>query len=182
MVKDYTETHNAVIIPQIGFRQEKQPENYRRQNNSSTHQNKPPQFYSGNPGHDHKNHHVNHAHTKIAADNGNQAQHENRVSADLNDGRDRADILSVVLDFDNLQGQHQNKGNFYNFIWLDVHGELGNNAGDDQPVQIAGIVVFPQGSEQEEDKYEVKCEQKLPSFFHKELEVDEGKEHVGGGS
>ena len=134
VVKYHPEAHDPVIVPPAGLRQEKQPDNDRRQHDSPPHQHKPAQLDPGHPGHSHKNHHIDDTHAKVAADGGDQAQHKDSVSTDLDDGGDGADVLPVVLNFYDLQSQHQDEGDLYNLVGLNIHGEFWNDTGDDQPV------------------------------------------------
>ena len=179
MVKDHPEAHDAVVGPQAGLRQEKQPENDRRQGDSPAHQHEPPQLHPRGPGHRDKDHHIDDAHAEVAADDGDEAQHKDRVPADLNDGGNGADVQPPVLYFYDLEGQKEDKGNFDDLIGLDIHRKAGDNAGEDQPVQVAGVVVLPQGSEEEEHKEDVEGQNGLPALFQKELKIHKGEQHIG---
>ena len=101
------------------------------------------------------------------------------MPADLNDRGDGADVQFLVLNFDDLKGQQQNKGDLDDLIGLDIHGKPGNDPGDDQPIQVAGVVVLPQGGEEEKDKDHVKEQQQFPPLSYKELEVHKGEQHIG---
>lgn len=143
VVKHHPEPHDPVIIPPTGLWQEKQPEDHRTQHKAAPHQEEPPQLNTGGPGHGDKDHHINDAHTEVAADNGNNPQHKNGVSADLDDGGDGADVQLAVLNFRDLKGQQKDEGYFNNLIGLYIHREARDYTGDDQPVQVAGVVVLP---------------------------------------
>lgn len=127
VVEEDPESFDQVeLIPGLCFGQNKEPQYHKGNDNGAAHQNEPAQFDSGAPGHDGKNHCVDHTHTHVAADTGNESQHEGGVSSDLCDGKDRADVVAPLLKLMDLHGQKQDIRDFHHFVGLDLNGEAGN--------------------------------------------------------
>lgn len=134
VVQHHAEAHNNVVaVPQAGIREDKQPQDQRRGHNSAPDNQEPAQLDPAHPGHGGKNDNIDHTGAHISADSGDQAQHKYRISPNLKDGGDGADVPALALYFGNLERQQEDKGNFDNFVGLQVHGE----AGDVQPVAVS---------------------------------------------
>ena len=86
--------------------------------------------------------------------------------------------MSAVLEFRELDGEEEDEGDLDDLVWLDIHREMWDDAGDDEPVQITGVVVFSERSQKEEEEDDVEDEEKFPAFFNEELKIDEGEEDV----
>ena len=174
MIEEDPESFDQVeLIPGLCFGQNKEPQYHKGNDNGAAHQNEPAQFDSGAPGHDGKNHCVDHTHTHVAADTGNQSQHEGGVSSDLGDGKDRADVVAPLLKLMDLHGQKQNIRDFHHFVGLDQNGE----AGKLQPVAVSAAG-HTEGCEQQQQENDAESQQPLPVLLHKRLKVHIGTKDI----
>lgn len=82
-----------------------------------------------------------------------------------------------VLDAADEQGQQQDKGQLVDLVGLKVHGELGDDLGQLEPVPVA-VNRQPQGGEQQQQHDHAEDEQTLPVLFGEELKVHRRHDHI----
>jgi len=174
VVEYHPEAHNAEVGPHAGFRQEEQPENHCRQDGPAAHQDEPPQLDPGGPGHEGEDHDIHRAGAHVVTDGGDQSQHEHGEAGNLHHRGDGTYAVPPVLDFDDLEGQDQNKGDLYDLVGLEHHGE----AGELEPVPVA-VAGNPKWGEQQKQEQDAADQKQLPPFFGEQLEIHKGEQYVG---
>ena len=179
VVQHHSESHDDIVaVPQVGVGKDEEPQDQHGGHQAASHQDEPADLHSGAPGHDHKDDHIHHAGAHIAADGGDEAQHKHGKAADLHDGGDGADVHAPVPDSADEQGEQQDKGQLVDLVGLEVHGELGDELGQLQPVPIA-VDGQPQGGEQQQQHDHAENEQTLPVLFGEQLKVHRCHDHIG---